>query len=97
MDEALELLNYEAIDYLDEILDAIKRNNLPEEKERGFMRYYDDHDSVNAKISKYVFSAEIVDGELMGVAILTLNDDLTVQELEKIKDDITSQATDYYD
>ncbi len=94
LNEALELSNYEVIDYLDEILEAIERNNLPEEKERGLMRYYDAHDSVNAKISKYVFSAEIVDGELMGVAILTLNDDLTTSELQKIKDDITGQASD---
>lgn len=93
-DEPIELSNYEVIDYLDEILEAIERNNLPEEKERGLMRYYDAHDSVNAKISKYVFSAEIVDGELMGVAILTLNDDLTTSELQKIKDDITGQASD---
>ena len=92
--EPIELSNYEVIDYLDEILDAIERNNLPEEKERGLMRYYDDHDSVSAKISKYEFSAEIVNGELMGVAILTLNDDLTMQELEKIKDNITGQASD---
>ncbi|MBU5311591.1 antirestriction protein ArdA [Tissierella carlieri] len=92
--EPIELSNYEVIDYLDEILEAIERNNLPEEKERGLMRYYDAHDSVNAKISKYVFSAEIVDGELMGVAILTLNDDLTASELQKIKDDITGQALD---
>lgn len=60
------------------------------------MRYYDDHDSVNAKVSKYVFSVELVEGELMGVAILTLNDELTPKELEKIKDNITGQASDGY-
>ena len=92
--EPIELSNYEIIDYLDEILGAIERNNLPEEKERGLMRYYDDHDSVNAKISKYEFSVEMINDELMGVAILTLNDDLTMQELKKIKDNITGQASD---
>lgn len=30
----------------------------------------------------------------MGVAVLALNDDLTMQELEKIKGDITGQASD---
>ena len=94
VDEPLELSNYEVIDYIHEILEAIERNNLPEEKERGLMKYYDKHDSVNAKVSKYEFSVEIVDGELMGVAILTLNDDLTLRELQKIKDDITGQASD---
>lgn len=94
VDEPLELPNYEVIDYIDEILEAIERNNLPEEKERGLMKYYDKHDSVNAKVSKYEFSVEIVNGELMGVAILTLNDDLTEKELGKIKDEITGQASD---
>ena len=52
VDEPLELSNYEVIDYIDEILEAIERNNLPEEKERGLMKYYDKHDSVNAKVIK---------------------------------------------
>lgn len=94
LNEALELSNYEVIDYIDEILEAIEKDNLPEEKERGLMKYYDDHDSVNAKVSKYEFSVEMVEDELMGVAIFTLNDALTVQELEKIKDNITGQASD---
>ena len=58
------------------------------------MRYYDDHDSVNAKVSKYVFNVELVEGELMGVAVLTLNDELTPKELEKIKENVTGQASD---
>jgi hypothetical protein len=92
--EPIELSNYEVTSYLDEILEAIEKYNLPEEKERGLMKYYDDHDSVNSKVSKYEFSVEMVEGELMGVAILTLNDALTMQELEKIKDNITGQASD---
>ncbi len=82
------------VGYLDVILKAIEDDNLPEEEQRGLMRYYDDHDSVNAKVSKYVFSVEEINGELMGVAVLTLNDDLTPQELEKVKDKITGQAAD---
>jgi len=41
--EPIELSNYEVVDYIDEIQEAIEGNNLPEEKERGLMRYYDDH------------------------------------------------------
>ena len=92
--EPQEISNAEVVEYLDVILKAIEENNLPEEEQRGLMRYYDDHDSVNAKVSKYVFSVELVEGELMGVAILTLNDELTPKELEKIKDNITGQASD---
>ncbi|MSU03402.1 antirestriction protein ArdA [Tissierella pigra] len=95
-DEPLELSNYEVTSYLDEILEAIEKNNLPGEKERGLMKYYDKHDSVNVKVSKYEFSIEMVDDELKGVAVLTLNDDLTEEELEKIKNDITSQTSDGY-
>lgn len=92
--EPQEISNHEVIEYLDEILKAIEENNLPEEDSRGLMRYYDDHDSVNAKVSKYVFSVELVEGELMGVAVLTLNDELTPKEFEKIKDNIIGQASD---
>ena len=34
------------------------------------MKYYDTNDSVNAKVLKYVLSAEIVGDDLMGVAVL---------------------------
>ena len=92
--EPQEISNAEVAQYLDVILNAIEENNLPEEEQRGLMRYYDDHDSVNAKVSKYVFTVELIEGELMGVAVLTLNDELTPKELEKIKDIITGQASD---
>jgi len=48
------------------------------------MKYYRNCDSVNAKVSKYEFTVEEVKGELMGVAVLTLNDALSEKELEKI-------------
>ncbi len=92
--EPQEISNAEVVEYLDVILMAIEENNLPEEEQRGLMRYYDDHDSVNAKVSKYVFSVELVEGELMGAAVLTLNNELILKELEKIKDEIIGQAAD---
>lgn len=94
LNEPMELGNYEIVDYIDEILEAIGRDILPEEKERGLMRYYDEHDSLNGKVAKYEFSVEMVDDELMGVAILTLNDDLTYKELGKIKENVIGQAAD---
>ncbi|SHF08013.1 protein of unknown function [Tissierella praeacuta DSM 18095] len=94
LNEPLELGNYEIASYIDEILDAIERDRLPDEIHRGLMHYYNEHDSVNGKVEKYEFSVEMVGDELLGVAILTLNDDLTMQELEKIKGNITGQASD---
>lgn len=89
-----ELSLSEALIYTDEILDAIEKNKLPEEEQRGLMKYYRNCDSVNAKISKYEFTVEEVKGELMGVAVLTLNDALNEKELEKIKSEISGQASD---
>lgn len=94
LNEPLKLGNYEIIDYIDEMLNAIERDSLPDEIHRGLMHYYDEHDSVNAKVAKYEFSVEMIDDELMGVAILTLNDDLTMKELDKIKENVTGQASD---
>lgn len=68
-----EISPTEAITFTDKILEAIEKSSLPEEKQRGLMKYYNEYDSVNAKISNYVFSAEEVNGELMGVAVLTIS------------------------
>ncbi|HZJ83407.1 MAG TPA: antirestriction protein ArdA, partial [Clostridia bacterium] len=94
LNEPLELGNYEIVEYIDEILDAIERDKLPDEIHRGLMHYYDGKDSVNGKVEKYEFSVEVVGDELMGVAVLTLNDDLNSNEVQKIKDDVTGQASD---
>ncbi len=92
--EPIEIDSSELIYNMDEILEAIEKSNLPGEEQRGLMKYYDAKDSVNSKVSKYVFTAEKVGEEIMGVAVLTLNDDLTSSELEKIKDEIIGQAAD---
>ena len=55
-----------------------------------------DLDSLNAKVSKYEFTVEEVGGELMWVAVFTLNDDLTEKELDLIKSEVTGQASDGY-
>jgi len=89
-----ELSSSEILTYMDEILDAIEKNKLPEEEQRGLMKYYRNCDSVNAKVSKYEFTVEEVKGELKGVAVLTLNDALSEKELEKIKSEISGQASD---
>ena len=92
--EPIELSSSELIYNMDEILEAIQKSNLPGEEQRGLMKYYDEHDSVNGKVAKYEFSVEMVNDELMGVAVLTLNDDLTSLELEKIKGNVIGQAAD---
>ena len=93
-DQEEELSPHELLEYEDEILNAIEKRKLPGEEKRGMMNYYGTCDSVNAKVSKYEFTVEEVKGELMGVAVLTLNDVLTEKELELIKNEITGQASD---
>lgn len=58
------------------------------------MKYYSERDSLNAKVSKYEFTVEEVGGELMWVAVFTLNDDLTEKELDLIKSEVTGQASE---
>lgn len=89
-----EISPRELLAYEEEILEAIEKSKLPGEEKRGLMKYYDSCDSLNAKVSKYEFTVEEVKGELMGVAVLTLNDALTDKELELIKSEITGQASD---
>jgi hypothetical protein len=89
-----ELSADELLAYEDEIRKAIEKNILPEEEKRGLMKYYDTCDSVNAKVARYDFTVEEVKGELMGVAVLTLNDVLMDKELEIIKSEINGQASD---
>jgi hypothetical protein len=78
----------------DEILKAIENSRLPQEEQRGLMKYYGNRDSVNAKVDKYEFTVEEVKGELIGVAVLRLNDALNEKELEIIKSEICGQASD---
>lgn len=91
-----EISSHELTKYQVEILKAIEKRRLPCEEQRGMMKYYSKCDSVNAKVSKYEFTVEEVRGDLMGVAVLTLNDDLTDNELELIKNEISGQASDGY-
>jgi hypothetical protein len=92
--DAEEIPAHELVAYEEEILQAIEERKLPGEEKRGLMKYYSACDSLNAKVSKYEFTVEEVKGELMGVAVLTLNDALTDKELELIKSEITGQASD---
>ncbi len=93
-DHEEELSPHELLEYEEEILRAIEKSKLPGEEKRGMMKYYGTCDSVNAKVAKYDFTVEEVKGELMGVAVLTLNDVLTGKEFELIKNEITGQASD---
>lgn len=93
VDYEIDVYSEELSSYEDEIRTAIINHRLDDEK-RGMMDYYDEPDTVNAKVQKYLFDVEVIDGELMGVAVLTLNAPLNQGELIKIKEAIEGQCSD---
>lgn len=78
----------------DHILAATLKERAPEEAERSLMKYYGTDDAVNDKVRSYVFTVERVQGQLMGVAECRLKTELTAEELERLKEDISGQASD---
>jgi hypothetical protein len=93
-DDPIELDGRTALSYEDHILAAILKERAPEEAERGLMKYYSADDGVNSKVRSYVFTIERVQGQLMGVAECRIQGDLTVEELERLKETIIGQAAD---
>lgn len=93
VDYEIDVYPEELAEFEDEIRTAVINHRLDSEK-RGMMDYYDEPDTVNAKVQKYLFDVEVIDGELTGVAVLTLNAPLNQEELAKIKEAIEGQSSD---
>lgn len=83
------LVNYEG-----QILGALVRNRMPEERERGLMHWYEEQDSVYPKVRLVEFTAEVRERQLWGVAECRVIGELSPQELTDLKDFITGQAAD---
>ena len=93
-DEPIRMDGFELRRYEDQITAALIRNQMPEEKERGLMHWYHDHDAVETKVRSVVFAAEERNRRLWGVAECQVAGDLTPEEMEKLKDYISGQASD---
>ena len=82
------------LDYEDQIRGALVRNRMPEEKERGVMRWYDRQDSLDAKVLSAEFTAEVRNNQLWGVAECRVIGELTSEELTSLKAYLSGQAAD---
>ena len=87
--EGSDLVGYESV-----ISSALKKNRLPEEAERGLMNWYHEQDTVNEKVKSVEFDAEYREGQLWGVAKCEISGKLEEEEIETLKEYITSQAAD---
>jgi len=89
-----ELSQHEAVEYADEIRDAMKSYAEPGQTKRGLMEYYNEVDSVDEKVQSLFLDVEIHDGRLWTVAALDLTEPLDLPELIELCGYITGQYSD---
>ena len=80
--------------YRDQITDALVRNRMPEEAERGLMYWYQKTDELDRKVRSAVFTVETREGTLWGAAECLVAGGLTAAELEQLKEYLTGHAAD---
>ena len=95
MSEESELLDgQELLAYGDSILASLLKERAPEEAERGLMHYYREDDGVSSKVKSYVFTVEEREGQLWGVAECKVQGRLTPEELDRLIEAASGQASD---
>lgn len=93
--EDSELLDgRELLAYEDSVLASLLKERAPEEAERGLMHYYREDDGVSKKVKSYVFTVEEREGQLWGVAECKVQGKLTPEELDRLIEAVSGQASD---
>ena len=93
-DWGTEMDSRDLLPYESQINWAMRDNDLPAEKTRGLMHWYDDKDGVNRKVYSAFFTVENRDGRLWGVAECKVAGTLEAEELETLRDYLAGQASD---
>lgn len=81
-------------DYKETVLQAIEDETLPEEQERGLMKYFSGSPEVDEKVVSLHLSAEIIDHQLYGVAVCQVKGELTPAQLDELKESCIGQYAD---
>ena len=93
-DWGTEMDSRDLLPYESQINWAMRDNDLPDEKTRGLMHWYEDKDGVNRKVHSAFFTVENRDGRLWGVAECKVAGTLEAEELETLRDYLAGQASD---
>ena len=93
-DDPVELTGGDLSPYLGDIREALQENQLPEEQERGLMHWYRESDALSWKVKSAFFDVEIQDGQLWGVADCQLLESLEGDELNRLTNYLSGQASD---
>ena len=96
MHEYVDIPSSAAVYYKDEILAAIEKMNLPDERDRGLMVYFHGDQAVAQKVYSAHPTVEEYEGELWGVMEVKLRGRLTEAETKTLTDFITGQYSDGY-
>ena len=76
----------ELLPFQDVILRRIEEEHLYLDTKRGLMADFDGLDCVNDKVCSMFPSVEVIDGRLYGVAVCQIKKDLSLGELEQLKE-----------
>ena len=101
-EEEITLNSRESTEYAPQIIAALQKeqdhlsqhSDSPEEAERGLMAYYGEEDSVEQKVRSCHFTAEVRDGQFWGVAECKVQGQLTPEELSKLMESVSGDASD---
>lgn len=93
-DDPVELTGGDLSPYLGDIRQALQENLLSEEQERGLMHWYGKSDALSWKVKSTFFDVEEHDGQLWGVADCQLLESLEGDELGRLTNYLSGQASD---